>query len=1166
MTFWSWLLLFTYGVLSIEVTLQANWSETPFKLNVLETVTKYNASLYSQLVENLFNLRFDEEEGELIIPEIGEDYIITDEEFYQFAMGLITDDKIKSLIEFEILNKFSSVRIQAHYNYFQSIENPCNSNFAMFEPSVNEIYCDSDAAFVLKSVSEYPLESIEFLPFDHLLESANGYKRIFFIYGDYNDFEFRYMFANMYRLIENDIALVWRYASSCDLTSQKELLTGYGIETYVEPVQIENTFACKIINYILNSEDKLKSLTSIIPNLPNYIEEVLKYNSSDLFIGTESVEGMYINGAYLDNDKVDIFNIVETIRNEISNVDTWESLGLSVHNFKLMDRKLSQSMKRQISQQSIRYDISKYKNVIVYLNDLEIDPTYKNFKPSSELYAKPNNGKIPPANENIYEIIFIIDITDKFQLRKLTEYAERILYKNMPIRIGVVPLYSVSRYSEKATSKLYGSLFENGSIEAFSYLHMLNIFVNGREGLNLMAMRALHFPYLEDLEFAHLSVYNALDTLYSELNVNEEPLVLVDGLMFPFYQIDEAFNQIFLDMDMLFEDNKNGMIPHGFKLKDCLRKEALKLRNPVLIPESLAAFRNATTSVPDLEAYQSLDSLKNRLIIEMNVEFNGTPVIIELFGSFAEAAYIEQVKEVVKFASSYKSNPLKLVIYDTSKTSEFEQLLTIKDQNELISFIDNIQPLESESIDFDIVDFLTASFGFRPTENYLFISGRKVNLIESGFISTALLNEFINFELNFRLNSMKEVIDATMKEICNDFNKFDRFEYLSWKLSTFFFYNDNDIFSTTAPRITINSDSHIHLNKNGSIDIDLVIDPITNFGQKLVSHILWLETLPFVNLSIHFKNSHDHCLKFINRNYKLALSSSNAINQPYDRIKLDAPHHWLTTCESEGEYTLTAFLVEGYVKQKGLPLCLAEDSTFVVENGYFQLKSQPGLFEIGIKPNTIGSNSFELSNYKDSVLSFNKKIISPHLKQIEKFTEPLGKRTSNFIFDKVFSWFKFSNKHARKEPLVNVFTINDEDHYKPGFEIWNPSKLERNYKWPKWISPIFNSKESYLAIIDLAIPEDVGRIAISEEITEELAIVNQLIMTSPICFFKDSIIVDLGHFKNERWGEMFRFSKDSKQLLVSLNIKECLNPVEEELRNKNKDEIELVDYLTKDEL
>ncbi|GME80316.1 unnamed protein product [[Candida] boidinii] len=244
-------------------------------------------------------------------------------------------------------------------------------------------------------------------------------------------------------------------------------------------------------------------------------------------------------------------------------------------------------------------------------------------------------------------------------------------------------------------------------------------------------------------------------------------------------------------------------------------------------------------------------------------EFNNRASTLTVIGSFYDKNFISQIITALNHLKTENSNDIsRLRILDTSDNAEIlKELKDVKDIEIAVHFFENIsskfttsggsvkRSLASELSELFEIDLSSITL----SSTFIFISGRFIdttglkikeedfeNLMEFeivtrlGIINTELIGLIKSGELVI-LNSNDDLIQVS--------------EIVSMILTSSYFYDDGRLLiDESIKRLNFgvlkpNEIAHLILpassNENDSlIDIDLIIDPTTEFAQKLISMLL----------------------------------------------------------------------------------------------------------------------------------------------------------------------------------------------------------------------------------------------------------------------------------------------------------------------------------------
>ncbi|GMM35601.1 Kre5 protein [Saccharomycopsis crataegensis] len=237
---------------SVNIKVEANWKQTPFRLQLLETIAASNHSLYIPAVGKVLQLELtedseDEFDSDLVDP-------LTDEEYYTKITELFGDHPLgveaKGFFDVYLANNYHSPRIVSHLSHYNGSVIPelkdkllkCTSDFDSPELKTTrgkqlpkswvyyngEILCNPNDIFALKTTSDASDDQL-LLPFDRII-GTNDAAPLAILYGDIEDPQLREYFFHLFQSSKSDkLRFVWRYADQ-NLDGPKEALGGYGVD------------------------------------------------------------------------------------------------------------------------------------------------------------------------------------------------------------------------------------------------------------------------------------------------------------------------------------------------------------------------------------------------------------------------------------------------------------------------------------------------------------------------------------------------------------------------------------------------------------------------------------------------------------------------------------------------------------------------------------------------------------------------------------------------------------------------------------------------------------------------------------------------------------------------------------------------------------------------
>ncbi|XP_057663509.1 UDP-glucose:glycoprotein glucosyltransferase [Diorhabda carinulata] len=201
--------------------------------------------------------------------------------------------------------------------------------------------------------------------------------------------------------------------------------------------------ALKILtNTAQNFPMQAKGLAKTVVN-PNLKAEMKK--NSELFGSHLNLQpsdtALFINGMFYDIDLVDVYGILEVLRQELRTMEGLHALGVGN---KRMSSLMGLDFEEDSSGQDFAIDIRD--SAINWINDIEQNPKYAMWSKSlMELLRPTFPGMLRQIRRNLYNLVLIIDPKEKSS-SGLLKLVESFVIHLAPIRVGLV--FNVTANSE----------------------------------------------------------------------------------------------------------------------------------------------------------------------------------------------------------------------------------------------------------------------------------------------------------------------------------------------------------------------------------------------------------------------------------------------------------------------------------------------------------------------------------------------------------------------------------------------------------------------------------------------------------------------------------------------------------------------------------------------
>ncbi|XP_063978446.1 UDP-glucose:glycoprotein glucosyltransferase isoform X2 [Diachasmimorpha longicaudata] len=199
------------------------------------------------------------------------------------------------------------------------------------------------------------------------------------------------------------------------------------------------------------SQEAIKVLTDIAQNFPMQAKSLIRTKVStelkreikgnqELFFANLHIQPtdtvLFINGLFFDLDTIDILGLLETLRAELTVMETLHKIGVTSSKMeKLLALDLSGS---QSSDNNQDFAIDIRDSAIIWVNDLENDSRYNRWSPSLTSLLRPTfPGMLRNIRRNLYNLVLVIDPLSSLS-KPLITTAETLYAHSAPIRVGLV--------------------------------------------------------------------------------------------------------------------------------------------------------------------------------------------------------------------------------------------------------------------------------------------------------------------------------------------------------------------------------------------------------------------------------------------------------------------------------------------------------------------------------------------------------------------------------------------------------------------------------------------------------------------------------------------------------------------------------------------------------
>lgn len=1044
------------GATSLNISLEAPWKALPFAVQLIESYASANELWYQPIVEKIVGVESDDTDDD-------DDYDdLTDEELYN-RVSLGIDPSSKALVDLHLVYKMVTPRILAHYQHFAEVEEYLKSQCTTdsFGNTVdgnswvvynNKVYCSPDDLYAIQTEEDRGASP---LAFDRVIGDESA--PLLVLYGDGVSESFKEMLRNLYLSArDGKLRFVWRYVPVGD---DNEVLPGYGVDLTlkrtdyltveslkkkksqaknvnfvkdplsvlasdeIRPVESDIALGYKLTKYVLSQENLYEALRLVLENFPKYahhighavsevsdVKRAADYNEE--MGASEDSNGLYINGATVDKDHLDIHVVISALTSELSLIQELQHHGLSITQAKRIIFKfalLSAVKETQFRQGNTlmgenenRFQVYKHsfyndrhsRGGVVFFNDIENDKSYEFYEAdrqaaylNSALKNMPH-GQLPALRENVHDLILAINFGHKEQLRVFFTVAKFFLDQGIPKQVGVLPLIGFDPRDERIAQVFYFLAETTDPKEALALLYKILEAKSEEEETEIL--NQIPTPPDQRLYGEHRHTAQTFSL--------EQPSVIMNGVVLDMQGSEwqkELRNQVAQDVRLLQYHISKGS-DKGKKLKDILYANAKMERNLRVIPKDPATkiYKKITTELID-HSFVLRNSAK---------EGHGT---FWLIGDANLEVVLKQLALLVQFVADSNQRLQIRVINTSSDSLLLEKLTTLGSLTKanaavagdiILAYTPQERPLNET-----ILSVLERNSIQLRWPSLLF--SLRYFRLEQTFDSKELAL-LVEFETKQRLSIIKDTVDGdpelfALREF-PDFNKGDLSD-CDWydvvtSVVTKSFYVDVrgddvarfDFYSLNAN----NSIAVTDYERPRELDVLAIIDPLEEKSQKIVAILNAMKDLPFVNVRLLLQPRKDAEIRRFYRGVfpsaqpefvdgRLKDHTANFVAIPGELLTtdIDAPQRWIVTAKKAnvdldnvqagdddyfGVFQLKHILVEGAAFDikygsgaTGLELELynehkSSETSVMAWLGYFQLRGQPGTSKLRLKP---GSNS-----------------------------------------------------------------------------------------------------------------------------------------------------------------------------------------------------------------
>ncbi|GAV48771.1 hypothetical protein ZYGR_0N01760 [Zygosaccharomyces rouxii] len=605
----------------------------------------------------------------------------------------------------------------------------------------------------------------------------------------------------------------------------------------------------------------------LVPELitmKNNTEAIMDSNTNLTESGVDhKLLGLFINGENWRFSSLDQYTLLNALESEYRRLKQLLSGLVKMYSkstlvtAKDLITKFSQISIPNLQQsQPIKVDlhrISGFSESVIYFNDIEIDDQYRELTTDiNKFFEKSKFGEIPEYRHNWNELIFVIDFNNledpdtKLALDGLKR-AIGVITQGYPQRIGLLPLNTGA--SDDIIRKIY-ELKDRDLLELEDFL-----------GNELIRGRTISSDYTNTPGVAKL---------LRNLQINETSII-INGEIYPFrkntwhYLIAKTIKK---DVGYLKRELRKYIRHDGEKaqpiidVRGVLHMKSSETRHMKYTPDY---FADSTYTTLDNSALQVWDERILEYVKGKEYNLLHTITLVDDFNTLQALKRLHNLIGIkfvgVKFriihSGALESN-WKILKKISSKPSFLKELKSlIKKSARVISTNElNRNVLQSWLVDLK-PEFLSA-------KSFMLINGRFIHFEENEIPQIKLFETTIKREAQRTIDAL-EALETILPGVTS--NKIDPefMENISATLTKMFYqgtelYGNGPVFTTesTLSRfdmseiLQVNNFTIFESSNDGDkpIDVVLVIDPLEERSQRLLSLITDIQQLPFLNVKI----------------------------------------------------------------------------------------------------------------------------------------------------------------------------------------------------------------------------------------------------------------------------------------------------------------------------
>ncbi|RHZ48667.1 hypothetical protein Glove_543g33 [Diversispora epigaea] len=491
----------------------------------------------------------------------------------------------------------------------------------------------------------------------------------------------------------------------------------------------------KTAQVILESQDPLKTLTQLSQDFPKYSHYISQVPLSHPLVKEIEMNQehshlesnlFWLNGLVMNPLSVDPFSLLKLLSRERQTISSFLNLGLNPGQAigVLSSPIISESQSLQDSSRGVFdvRDISPNNNVVVWLNDIEKDSRYSSWPNRIQDLLRPvYPGQLRMIRKNIFSILFILDFLSPDNLDIITDQVKTFISRNIPLRFGLIPLFSkdqpdaiaisrifyyiVDQFDSSIVMKFFEMIFE---IRKSSKIEFLKTF---EQEFNKLIKKEVSNN--EKLVNSFEEIINGDNTLVEEqihessnfikrfkINTNDRGVLFVNG---KFFDLDEFYQRnmvqtvneltVFLQQKVYLGEinDETDIYEYLLTLPNIPNR-----RNPYIFTSELQPLQVINLADDDDNGFSLIDNLK--YIYSENDD--KVPVTIILISDFDNVNGISQIIEALKYLKSTKNVRISIIHQSNQSSTKLDSENHFNPSTMIYHLLYEEEPITSNSSHF----------------------------------------------------------------------------------------------------------------------------------------------------------------------------------------------------------------------------------------------------------------------------------------------------------------------------------------------------------------------------------------------------------------------------------------------------------------------------------